>query len=274
VLLKGAAYVFAGLPAARGRLVTDIDILVPRDALVEVERALVAAGWEHMKLHPYDQRFYRQWSHELPPLRHHRRGSVIDVHHTILPVSGRLKPDATKLLDAARPLAGLPLWTLSPEDMVLHGAAHLFQDGDLAGTVRDLVDADALLRHFGGHGPEFWDRLAPRARELGLARPLYYTLRFAHRLLETPIPARVLAEVDAVRPPAPVRALMDRLVTRSLLPLAGDHRTLGEESARLLLYIRSHWLRMPPGQLATHLVRKAARRWTGDREDDGAEIAR
>ena len=30
--------------------------------------------------------------------------------------------------------------------------------------------------------------------------------------------------------------------------------------AQLALYVRSHWLRMPPWQLAGHLLRKAARR--------------
>src|SRR5260221_12124484 len=36
VLLKGAAYLLAGLRAARGRIFSDIDILVPRRALAEV----------------------------------------------------------------------------------------------------------------------------------------------------------------------------------------------------------------------------------------------
>ena len=36
VLLKGAGYLLAGLPAARGRIFSDIDILVPRSALAQV----------------------------------------------------------------------------------------------------------------------------------------------------------------------------------------------------------------------------------------------
>jgi len=101
VLLKGAAYVLAGLPAGRGRLASDVDVLVPRGRIAEVERALLARGFRSMKLHPYDQRYYRTWSHELPPLRHERRRSVVDVHHTILPLTGRVHPDPEKLLAAA-----------------------------------------------------------------------------------------------------------------------------------------------------------------------------
>ena len=157
------------------------------------------------------------------------------------------------------------LWTLSPEDMVLHNAAHLFQDGDLAGSVRDLVDADALLRGFAARVPEFWDRLPARARLHGLERPLFYVLRYASRLLDTPVPPAV--NTALARPPAVVVAVMDRLVSRALLPVSGAHGTFGEESARLLLYVRSHWLRMPPLRLAAHLSQKAMRRWSDDDEE-------
>jgi len=277
VLLKGAAYVMAGLPVARGRLATDVDILLPKHAIRAAETALMAAGWEAVKLHPYDQRFYREWAHELPPLKHATRRTVIDVHHNILPVSGRVHPDPDLLLEAAVPIeaagrAARPgetlhsgLWTLGPEDMVLHNAAHLFQDGDLAGSVRDLVDADALVRDFGARVPGFWDRLPRRARQHGLERPLFYVLRYASRLLDTPVPPAVIEAL--ARPPAVVVALMDRLVSRALLPMSGAHGTFGEESARLLLYVRSHWLRMPPLQLAAHLSRKAMRRWSDEDED-------
>jgi hypothetical protein len=156
------------------------------------------------------------------------------------------------------------LWMLAPEDMVLHSAAHLFQDGDLAGSVRDLVDADALLSELGARDPAFWDRLPVRAREIGLERALFYVLRFARRLLETPVPAGVDAALPA--PPRAAMALMDRLVSRALLPIRGQHGTLGEDTARLLLYARSHWLRMPPGLLVAHLTRKTLRRWSRDQE--------
>ncbi|WP_204329989.1 nucleotidyltransferase family protein, partial [Proteus mirabilis] len=46
VLLKGTAFAAAGLSPARGRNIGDLDILVPRDRLDEVEAALLAAGWE------------------------------------------------------------------------------------------------------------------------------------------------------------------------------------------------------------------------------------
>ncbi|TVS00739.1 MAG: hypothetical protein EA406_00235, partial [Rhodospirillales bacterium] len=140
VLLKGAAYVAADLPPARGRIAGDIDILVPAKRLSDVERALEEHGWGHIKLQEYDQRYYRRWMHELPPLRHADRLTVIDVHHTILPPTSRLTPDADRLWQSARALPGLGMFVLGPHDMVLHSVAHLFEDGDLNFAIRDLVD--------------------------------------------------------------------------------------------------------------------------------------
>ncbi len=49
VLLKGNAFLAAGLDAGVGRSVGDLDILVPRDSLEAVEAALLAARWETLK---------------------------------------------------------------------------------------------------------------------------------------------------------------------------------------------------------------------------------
>ncbi|MCE3519678.1 nucleotidyltransferase family protein, partial [Escherichia coli] len=108
---------------------------VPRDALDAVEAALIAAGWEWVKPDPYDDSYYRRWMHELPPLIHRDRDRMIDVHHTILPLTARPRPDAAALIAQARPL-GNGLSVLSPEGMIVHAAAHLLADGDLAGGLR------------------------------------------------------------------------------------------------------------------------------------------
>jgi hypothetical protein len=226
VLLKGAAYTVAGLPAGYGRLASDVDILVPRQDLRRVETALLQAGWAAVTLHAYDERFYREWSHELPPLQHVRRRTTVDVHHNILPLTGRLHPDATKLLAAAVPIDNGDvhgLWRLGAEDMVLHCAVHLFQDGELGGSIRDLVDADALVSDFAHCDSQFWTRLVARAGELGLGRPLFYVLRYARRLLQTSVPDDVEAALP--KPSSPVLRLMDRLVMRAMLPVTGQHGT-------------------------------------------------
>jgi len=265
VLLKGAAYRIADLPPARGRFLGDVDILVPKAELRRVEEVLLGHGWQTLTTHPYDQRYYRTWMHELPPLIHTARQTVLDVHHTILPETGRLHPDPERLFQAARRLDDGPFCVLGPADMVLHSAAHLFQDGDLGGGARDLIDLDDLLRHF-GREPGFWDQLVDRAAEQDLGRPLFYALRFVQRFLHTPIPEATLAKASSLGPGRRVRWLMDRLVARAIAPTLPSDVGMGKSLACWLLYVRSHWLRMPPRLLAAHLLRKTFRRWYEEAE--------
>ena len=255
ILLKGAAYTAARLPAARGRLFSDVDILVPRASLADVESALLLHGWVGSHHDAYDQRYYREWMHELPPMVHVRRDTAIDVHHTILPPTARAHPDPDKLRAQARPL-GTGSAVLAPADMLLHSATHLFYDGQFEHGLRDLFDVHRLLGSFGGEAG-FWEGLPARAAELELGRPLFYALRYAERLLGTPVPAAVFAALAFARPAAPALALMDQLFLRALMPAHASCATPLTGLARTLLYIRGNWLRMPPLLLARHLFHKA-----------------
>ncbi len=272
VLLKGGAYVMAGLPAGRGRTMSDLDILVARDRLPEVETALIGHGWESLEPGSYDDLYYRNWTHELPPMRHRDRKTELDVHHTILPPLGKLKPDPALLFEAARPIAGTRFLILSPEDLILHSAAHLFQDGQMDAGVRDLTDLDLLFRHFGSEEAGFWDRLVPRAELLHLTRPLHYAVRYTSRLVGTPFPTAVTAAVDAFGPSVSVAKAMDQITERALLPPGVDTHRWDIELANLLLLLRGHWLKMPLPILAQHLSYKSVRPliqwWNGENDRD------
>ena len=194
--------------------------------------------------------------HELPPLRHRHRGTFVDVHHTILPRTGRLRPDPNELLQAVRPLSGTRCAVLAPTDMLLHSAAHLFQDGELRTGLRDLVDMHLLVQEFGADDA-FWERLMARARTLGLARPLSYALRYCSRFLGTRVSRPFMEDGGPCRRAGAVLRVMDWLVARSLLPHEPEAPPGATRFARRVLYMRSHWLRMPPHLLAPHLLRKA-----------------
>ena len=179
ILLKGAAYVFADLPVAKGRIFQDIDILVPKAEIDKVEQALFLAGWSSGHLDTYDQKYYRTWMHELPPLQHMRRGTVVDVHHTILPETGRLKPNVQEPMKAAIDIPvrdGFSVRVLAPVDMVLHSAAHLFHEGEFDHGLRDLFDLHRLMQYF-SHEPDFWKTILSRAEEMDLVQPLFYAIR-------------------------------------------------------------------------------------------------
>jgi len=257
LLLKGAAYAMAGLRAGAGRLFADIDIMVPKARLDEVEGALMLHGWVTAQHDAYDQRYYRQWMHELPPMQHVRRRTSIDVHHAILPETAPVRPDPAKLRAAAVPIVGNPgLATLAPGDMVLHSAVHLFFDGEFDKGARDLLDLHRLFEEFGPR-PGFWEALPARARALELGRPLFYALRYGRRLFGTPVPDAVLAALAPLGPNPLLLALMDALFERALLPMHASCDDAFTPAARFALYVRGNWLRMPPLLLARHLFHKA-----------------
>jgi len=260
VLLKGSAYILAGLPPSRGRLLSDVDLLIPRDSLESFEQTLLAGGWESVKLEEYDQRYYRTWMHELPPLRHPERLIEVDIHHTISPLTSRLRPDPEKLLADSIPLADSRLRILQPVDMVLHSAVHLFHDGELVNGLRDLVDQADLFRHFGKNAV-FWEELVARARMQGLLRPLFYSMRYTNRLLAAAIPGAAMAAAGDGAPGSQVLRLMDYLIEAVMIPEHPDIPRRKRAVAQWLLYVRSHWLRMPPGMLLQHLARKQIMHW-------------
>lgn len=259
VVLKGAAYLAADLPPGRERLFSDIDILVPKAALADAEALLTLAGWTGTHLNAYDQRYYREWMHELPPMQHMQRGTTLDLHHNVLPETARLKPKGHHLVEAARPVQAFPgLRVLSPPDMVLHSMTHLFMNEEMSHALRDLSDLDLLLRHFGAD-PFFWEQLPKRAVLLDLQRPLHYGLRHVQRVFHTPVPAHTAEQASQWGPPRVLAGPMDALWRRAFHGGDPQRAPAGTAAARFALYLRGHWLRMPPLMLARHLCVKALR---------------
>ncbi|WP_448661666.1 nucleotidyltransferase family protein [Sphingomonas sp. CJ20] len=249
ILLKGTAFVAAGLSAGVGRAIGDLDILVPRDRIEAAEAALFAAGWEWVKPNAYDDAYYRRWMHELPPMIHRERDRMIDVHHTILPLTARITPDVVGLIaDSVALENGMRI--LSSTDILCHAAAHLFADGDLAGGMRNLWDIDRLFREYAEAEPDFELNLYERSSAHGLFEAVARTLRIARALYGTPVTGFT----------APLRVSValrwsDRLFLRRLLARDGWGRPT-RRLTRLGFFIRSHAIRMPPAMLLRHLWTK------------------
>ena len=260
-LLKGAAYVMSERDAFQGRLFGDIDILVRDEQLKEAEKALIKHGWFCTKIDPYDQKYYRTWMHELPPLKHLKRQTDLDVHHTILPPTAAAKPDINKIWEQVIEVKDYPgMHVLSLQDMILHSATHLFHEGDFEQGLRDVVDLDALLREYSLENGRAWAGLLTRAETLQLSRSLYYGLRYARMLLKTPVPEALTREIATQAEPFGFsRYLMDKMLLKAMMPSCIGQRTHLLGLARFILFIRSHYLRMPMRLLIPHLLRKALR---------------
>jgi len=256
VVLKGAAYVMAGYSFSQGRLFGDIDLLVPRSAIGDVESRLMLNGWVSAKTSAYDQRYYRQWMHEIPPMSHIRRGTVVDVHHTILPLTARRHPDPAAIIGRALPLVDPALSALrvpAPQDLVIHSITHLVHEGELGNGLRDLYDIDCMLRHFGPVSG-FWEALQRDAIGNDLAYPVALGLRLAQRVWGTAVPSALMAALQrAGKVPS---TLLMAIYDRALAHAPGGAPDVGVMLARWLLYVRSHALRMPLHLVVPHLIRK------------------
>lgn len=254
ILLKGGAYIYANKSAGQGRTLTDIDVLVPKEDLSRVERQLKTAGWYSDKVDDYDQHYYREWTHEIPPLIHYKRQTVLDVHHNIFPVL-RFRVDIERLMgQVCFDTDGVG--TLQLYDMIIHSATHLFFEGEFESGLRDLSDMDLLFREL---KPDDWLKLKKRALELQLGRPLFYALRYSRQCFSSPIPDDIWAANDAGVPNALQLRVADILFTRVLIPHHSLAKKPGYRLAKSLLYWRGHLLKMPLAVLVPHLLRKLMR---------------
>lgn len=260
VLLKGAAYALEKKPFARFRNFGDIDVLVPHNKLNEVERLLLASGWLTTKVDEYDQMYYRRWMHELPPMRHIHRGTNLDVHHAILPLTARYKPDSGILLASVRQSSGLPsVDILCPEDMFLHGAAHLFCEGESENSLRNLLDLRNLWID------SFTDKnsvavLVNRAVELDLTVVLALAGRYLERIFGLKSAEGIAEVMKGMGLMPKYLAWHDWLFDAVFLGFHPSCQQANQAIARQVLYLRSHYLRMPFFLLIRHLLHKS---WRG-----------
>ena len=257
--LKGVAYLLRGMPHATTRLLSDIDVMVPRDRLDAAERLLLDAGWQSTTTDPYDQHYYRTWSHELPPLLFPGRLLAVDVHHTICPPVSRLRPDPQRFWADAVAIDDGACKVLSPVDSVLHAAVHLFFDSDFDGRFRDLVDLARDAASVRGRRRDVGSRSSrARARRGSAGRSTTRWRRCAacsRRRCRQPCCARSRRS----RRRAQLARWMDRTLATVLTPIDPEPWPPAHRGLLWLLYVRSHWLRMPAHLLVPHLVRKSLR---------------
>jgi hypothetical protein len=108
---------------------------------------------------------------------------------------------------------------------------------------------------------------------MDLTRPLYYALQYTSSILGTPVPDALLSESTIGRPEGVTMSVMDGLFRRALRP---DHPSCADYltgSANWLLYVRSHYLRMPLYLLVPHLLRKSIRTKTVGRQPAARLVA-
>jgi hypothetical protein len=250
LLLKGASYIRTSLQAAKGRIFSDIDILVAKEWVGQAEASLMLGGWQTGELDQYDQRYYREWSHEVPPMTNRLRGTTIDIHHALAMPTCRIRIDSEKMVMDATPIDNSGFWwRLKDEDMVLHAASHLMLNSEFDRGLRDLWDIDLLFRQFFESSVSFPDRLIERAGEVGLEEIACQALFLARQFIGTPIPDRIISKQGG---------LFVHLVGCAASTRHMDTRPCWQGVADALLSYREMYLRLPNRLLVAHLAHKTA----------------
>ena len=242
VLLKGCAYLASADDNASGRIFSDLDVLVRRQDLPVVEASLMSVGWKPSRVNDYDQAYYRNWMHEVPPMVHVRRHTVVDLHHAINPPVSRCYIAPERLFECSvevRP----GIFVLSEADRVIHCALHLLQEGDPGKVIRDLYDLHLLLRQHHNSADRL-EALCQRAQALKVAAQIGVAIGAAHALF---VNAPVVNTRTGWLQACLVRAGMD----------ANGTTTLTGDAAGLALMAYAHWMKMPVHILLPHLVHKS-----------------
>lgn len=253
VFLKGTAYILAQDDAGCGRTFADVDIYVPKDRLPAVENALKMRGWHKEQLTPYDETYYYKWMHEIPPMVNAGRGTTLDVHHNLTPLTSRYRFNADMLIAADNIAPDV----LQPEVRLLHSIVHLFMETGYEKGLRDLSDIDLMIKQFSSSDSSFWNVLMERSEELGFNRLLFYGLRYAKKLLGSPVPE--LVNVHFKKKDVPNRAtlaIMDKIVI-AVMSDTKKEKSLQLQISHFALFVRGHWLKMPLHTLTYHVIHKS-----------------
>lgn len=184
ILLKGIHLCRYVYPEPALRPMADVDLLVPRDRLAQVEQLFLDAGFGPVPRPDVEQ--FCTWSNHLAKL--YKEGApVLEVHWTIERPTAPFLIDLEGLWARARPvkLGGARVHVLATEDLLLHLSLHASYHHRFDwSALRGLVDIDRVVAHC----PVDWKALAERANAWGAAAFVYTTLRLTRELLGTPVP--------------------------------------------------------------------------------------
>jgi hypothetical protein len=253
IFLKGANYILRNSTNSRGRIVSDIDVLVKKDDIDKVETTLKAALWQSEKLSDYDDKYYRKWAHEIPPLFHLLRETVLDVHHNFyLPISGR-SPNVILFASSAETVAGGCL-VLGEAESVLHSIIHLFMNEDFTNAFRDLFDLHLLINEYASD--EFWQTLGTLATKTKFEKELYYCLVLLIKIFDATEP-RILAKLSTRYKSLSSDMFIHTILFNGITPKHSLLNNYKNKTARFIVFIRGHWLKMPVHILITHLAIKS-----------------
>lgn len=255
--LKGAAYLFAGKSIAVGRTMSDVDILVTKSSLDNAEFWLFLNGYASINNDDYDDFYYRQWMHELPPFVNTTGGLTLDLHHNLLPITSKRFIEPQLLFDEASEIE--PNFFIPCDaDLIIHSAVHLLQDSVFNRTLRDLNDlyhlVEALVQRNKNSA-----KLIERAKTLKLEKDLAKVFALLQSVFERKLST---IESDFVKQ-CLGRSLVWRLEKCCYIKMLQQpilvEWTAKHHLSSWILFIKSHLIKMPLSLLIKHTYVKTVK---------------
>jgi len=181
IVLKGSCLAEMVYGDIALRPMQDIDILVRRRDLEDVEQVLINMGYGPAERPPVEEQCRRH--HHLIPFT--RSGSpTIEIHWSLTPAGCRFPIAMEDLLGKAREVHVNEFSTrmLCPVDLLTHLCLHICTNhrfGIL--EIKNLYDIAQVLRHYGDEID--WKMLGESTRRLGVGKYVYSTLLIAEKLV-------------------------------------------------------------------------------------------
>ncbi|TDF37278.1 hypothetical protein EYS14_14075 [Alteromonadaceae bacterium M269] len=255
IFLKGAAYSVSDSAVGLGRLYGDIDVLVDKSDIEKSKQALLERGWFPQILTDYDEMYYREWAHEIPPLTHVKRGTVLDLHHNLVPIVSGQAPDVADFSkDLVETKDGLLVFSQAAQ--TLHSAVHLFLNEDFSHGIRDLTDLHILFTS-NKDDENYWESLITLSSKSSFEKELQLAVRYCQKILNTDIQSCHVEAIYALKETN--FGLLDRCFESVLRFRHPKLDSTLRSTYELAVYMRGHFLKMPFSILAKHLTIKAWR---------------
>ncbi len=209
IVLKGGFLADAVYGAMGERVIGDLDLLVPKEAMPQVIAVSEKSGYQKTK--PVVLDIIMEQQHHIPPLINRTTQLVIEWHWHIVPPTAYHAIPVDGLWQRAKPaaLTNLPVLTLSPEDLLLHIAEHLSYHHEFTFGMRSLCDLGVICAFY--DGVIEWDVVVNRAKQWHWERGVYLTLRLAKERFGAKVPPFVL---DRLRPDDFAEGLVETAVSQ------------------------------------------------------------
>lgn len=188
IVLKGAALAETVYPNRTLRPMSDIDLLVRKENLSNVEAKLIGMGYvleKRIETKEYYIEHHYHWVFTK------RSATSIEIHWHIQRPTSPFRIDIDGLWQRAQwtKIAAAEALVLSPEDLLLHLCQHMHKH-NLIGGIRPLCDIAHVVEHY--NNAINWMEFRTRSSQWGISPYVYLALYLAKELLDARIPRSFL----------------------------------------------------------------------------------